>query len=76
MSTAYIRCPHCGARMRTMGHKQMNVLFKQLTAVCRNPACLFSATVDIEISKQIHESLAPNPEITGQLRKSARGLPR
>jgi len=73
MSTAYIRCPHCGGKMTTARHRQMNELLKELTATCRNADCLFSASVYVEIARQIQPSLAPKPEITGQLLK---GQPR
>ena len=66
-STAYIRCPHCGTRMRTHGHVLFSALTKQLTAACHNPNCLFSATVTVEISKQLQPSLQPKPEIAAAL---------
>lgn len=70
MNTAYIRCPHCDNRMKTAGHKQMTPLLKDITAICTNPDCLFSAHVSIEIYRQIHPSIAPKPEIQGQLLKT------
>ncbi len=68
-STAYIKCPHCGSRMRTQGHKTISPLYKKLVATCQNPDCLFSASVDIDIARQIQPSLCPKPEIQAQLKK-------
>lgn len=68
-STAYINCPHCGGRMRTHGHKTISPLYKKLVATCQNPDCLFTATVDIEIAKQLQPSISPKPEITAVLSK-------
>lgn len=70
MNTAYIRCPHCGSRMKTARHRQMTDLLKDITAICINADCLFSAHVSVEIYRQIHPSIAPKPEITGQLLKT------
>lgn len=66
-STAFICCPHCGMRMYTSGHKVLSPLFKQLVATCRNPDCLFSARINIEIVKQLQPSLQPRPEIAHDL---------
>ncbi len=57
MQTAYIRCPHCKGRMITVGHKTLTSHFKQLTATCHTPDCLFSATVHVEIAKTLQPSL-------------------
>lgn len=65
--TAYIRCPHCGARMRTHGHVTFSALTKQLQGVCHNPNCLFAAYITVEITQQIQPSLKPNPEIAATL---------
>lgn len=69
MSTAYINCPHCGARMSTNKHTMQSPLLKQLYAVCSNDKCFFIGQVNVEIARQIHPSLAPNPKIAGQLQK-------
>lgn len=53
MKTAYIKCPHCQQRMATHGHKQLSDKLKQLTAVCSNPNCLYSAVVNVEIAKTL-----------------------
>lgn len=57
MQTAYIRCPHCGQRMRTHAHRQLHPLLKEMVAVCNNPKCLFTAGIHVEITRQIHPSL-------------------
>lgn len=66
-NSAYINCPHCESRMYTHGHVVFSALTKQLTAACRNPNCLFSAKVSVEISRQIQPSLQPKPEVTAAL---------
>lgn len=63
MSTAYIRCPHCGEKMITHSHRQQTDLIKQLVGVCTNESCLFVANIHIEVFRQIHPSLTPNPQI-------------
>lgn len=67
MTTAYINCPHCGARMSTNKHKMQTPFLKQLFAVCSNVDCLFVAQVNVEIARQIHPSLAPKPDIARQM---------
>lgn len=73
MASISIKCPHCNTRMKTAGHRQMTALLKDITATCPNPDCLFVAYVSVEIYRQIHPSIAPKPEIQGQLLK---GQPR
>lgn len=68
-SCTYMKCPHCGSRMRTSGHKLLTPLYKKLTATCQNPDCLASVSIDIEITRQIQPSLQPKPEIQAILQK-------
>ncbi len=69
MSTAYINCPHCGYHMSTNKHTMQSPFLKQMYASCTNEDCFFVAQVNVEIARQVHPSLDPKPEITGQLVK-------
>ncbi len=62
MASPYIKCPHCGTRMRTSAHKTISPIFKTLVATCQNPECLASVTVNVEIDKQLQPSLLLNTE--------------
>lgn len=68
----YIKCPHCHSNMRAGGHRVLSPLLNQLWATCKNPECLFSAKINIEIVKQIQPSLHPKLEILGQLKGNTR----
>lgn len=69
MAVAYIKCPHCGQRMSSHSHKTLSPLYKTMLATCKNPKCLSTVSINVDIQKQIHPSLAPKPEIAAQLEK-------
>lgn len=62
-NTTSIKCPHCGSRLRTNGHKRQSLLYKSMIGVCTNNNCLFVARIGVEIYKEIHPSLNPNPNV-------------
>lgn len=57
-------CPHCARRMYVTSRKSPSPLLHNVIVSCQNPDCLASFAADLEITRTIHNSLAPKPDLS------------
>ncbi|MBJ8418758.1 MULTISPECIES: ogr/Delta-like zinc finger family protein [Acinetobacter] len=57
-------CPHCDRRMHVTSRKKPSPLFHNIIVSCMNPDCLASFAADLEITRTIHNSLTPKPDLS------------
>ncbi len=57
-------CPHCERRMHVTSRKRPSPLLHNIIVSCQNPDCLASFAADLEITRTIHNSLTPKPDLS------------
>ncbi len=57
-------CPHCERRMHVTSRKRPSPLLHNIIVSCQNPDCLASFAADLEITRSIHNSLSPKPDLS------------
>lgn len=57
-------CPHCERRLHVTSRKRPSPLLHNIIVSCINPDCLASFAADLEITRTIHNSLAPKPDLS------------
>lgn len=57
-------CPHCERRMHVTSRKRPSPLLHNIIVSCINPDCLASFAADLEITRTIHNSLTPKPDLS------------
>ncbi|TCB37543.1 hypothetical protein E0H82_02770 [Acinetobacter sp. ANC 4910] len=57
-------CPHCDRRMHVTSRKRPSPLLHNIIVSCQNPDCLASFAADLEITRSIHNSLSPKPDLS------------
>lgn len=57
-------CPHCERRLYVTSRKRPSPLLHNIIVSCQNPDCLASFAADLEITRTIHNSLTPKPDLS------------
>ena len=57
-------CPHCERRLHVTSRKRPSPLLHNIIVSCQNPDCLASFAADLEITRTIHNSLTPKPDLS------------
>lgn len=57
-------CPHCERRLHVTSRKRPSPLLHNVIVSCQNPDCLASFAADLEITRTIHNSLTPKPDLS------------
>ena len=60
----HIRCPHCGGKAFARSAGKTNKTYREVYYCCRNKlSCGHVFIVEMAITRTVHQSLRPNPDI-------------